>query len=93
MRPWKIPAFGSDFKKQFTVLDLGFPLRSGWLTESLRAALARFYSLELSLDRLSLEAGRLIHRSRLPLRRIDATILRELLARQAAVAAEFEDSL
>jgi hypothetical protein len=90
MRPWKVEGLGSDFKKQFRVLD---PAGSEWVNEPVRAALVRFYSLGLPLDRLSVEQSRLIHRWRLPLRRIDAARLREVLARQSEVAAAIESAL
>lgn len=90
MRPWKVEGLGSDFKKHFRVLDLA---GSSWLNERVRAAIVRFYSLPLSLDRLSVEQRLLVHRWRLPLRRINAARLREVLARQSELAAALESTL
>jgi hypothetical protein len=92
-RPRAIDPRDSDFERHFTVRDAGFPLRDGWLNDGVRGAIARFYALELPLDRLAIEQGRLIHRADLPLRRLDGAILRELLTRQASVAAALERAL
>jgi hypothetical protein len=92
-RPRVIDARGSDFERNFTVRDAGFPLRDGWLNDPVRGAIAHFYALELTLDPLAIEEGRLIHRAHLPLRRLDSAILRELLTRQVAVAAALERTL
>jgi hypothetical protein len=92
-RPRVIDPRDSDFERHFTVRDEGFPLRDGWLDDGVRGAIAHFYALELPLGPLAIERGRLIHRADLPLRRLDGAILRELLTRQAAVAAALERAL
>lgn len=79
-----------DFERCFAVNDAGYPLRDGWLNERVRRAIAHFYALELPLYLLSIEEGRLIHRSPLSLRQIDGALLRDLLARQVAVAEALE---
>lgn len=78
------------FEKHFKVNDAGYPLRDGWLNERVRTAIAHFYAVELPLYLLSIEEARLVHRSPLSLGSIDGSSLRELLTRQAAVAAALE---
>jgi hypothetical protein len=92
-RPRAVDPRDPDFEKHFPVLDAGYPLRQGWLNDRVRGAIAHFYALELPLDPLILEEGRLIHRSLLPVQRFDGTNLRELLTRQSAVAAALERAL
>jgi len=81
------------FEEDFTLIDAGYPLRAGWLTDRVRGAIASFYALELTPDPLVIEEGRLIHRAHLPVQRFDGPLLRELLTRQAAVAAALEQAL
>lgn len=92
-RPKVVDPRDPDFGKHFTVLDAGYPLRDGWLNERVRGVIAHFYALELPLDPLSIEEGRLVHRSRLLVQRFNGAILRELLTRQAAVAEALEHAL
>ncbi len=92
-RPRAIASRDSDFGRHFTVRDVGFPLRDGWLNDRVRGAIAHFYALELPLDPLAIEEGRLLHRAHVPVRRLDGAILRELLTRQVSVAAALEDAL
>lgn len=92
-RPRVVDPRDPDFEKHFSLLDAGYPLRQGWLNDRVRGAIAHFYALELPLDPLVLEEGRLLHRSLLPVRRFSRDTLRELLARQAAVAAALERAL
>jgi hypothetical protein len=91
--PRAIDPRDSEFEKHFTVLDLGYPLRQGWLNAGVRGAIAHFYALDLPRDPLAIEEGRLIHRAHVPVQRLDADILRELLTRQGAVAAALERAL
>lgn len=81
------------FEEDFTLIDAGYPLRAGWLTDRVRGAIAHFYALELPPDPLVIEEGRLVHRARGPVQRFDGPLLRELLTRQAAVAAALEQAL
>jgi hypothetical protein len=81
------------FEEDFTLVDAGYPLRAGWLTDHVRGAIAHFYALELPPDPLVIEEGRLIHRAQSPVQRFDGPLLRELLTRQAAVAAALEQAL
>jgi hypothetical protein len=83
----------SDFERHFKVHDLGYPLRPGWLNERVRRAIAHFYALELPLDSLSIEEGKLVHRASLSLRKLNVAALRELLLRQEALAAQLERAL
>ena len=83
----------SDFERHFKVHDLGYPLRPGWLSDRVRGAIAHFYALELPLDSLSIEEGKLVHRGSLSLRKLDVAELRELLLRQEALAATLERAL
>lgn len=92
-RPKAVDPRDPEFGKHFTVHDAGYPLRDGWLNERVRGVIAHFYTLELPLDPLSIEEGRLVHRARLPVRRFNGAILRELLTRQAAVAEALEHAL
>jgi len=92
-RPGAVEPRESDFEKHFAVRDAGYPLRQGWLNERTRGAIYHFYALELPPDPLGIEEGRLIHRARLPVRRLDGALLRELLTRQGAVAAALERAL
>jgi hypothetical protein len=82
-----------DFEKHFVVHDLGYPLRNGWLNDRVRGAIGHFYALELPLDQLGIEEGRLIHRAQIPLQRLDNALLREILTRQGAVADALERAL
>jgi hypothetical protein len=92
-RPGAVEPRESDFEKHFTLRDAGYPLRQGWLNDRVRGAIYHFYALELPPDPLGIEEGRLIHRAHLPVRRLDGALLRELLTRQAAVAAALERAL
>lgn len=92
-RPKAVDPDDPEFAKYFPLRDSGYPLREGWLNPRMRSAISQFYALELSLDPLLIEEGRLIHRSHLPVRRFSADDLRQLLARQSAVAAALETSL
>ena len=92
-RPGAVEPRESDFEEHFTVRDAGYPLRQGWLNDRVRGAIYHFYALELPPDPLGIEEGRLIHRAHLPVRRLDGALLRELLTRQAAVAAALERAL
>lgn len=92
-RPKVVDPRDPDFGKYFTVYDAGYPLREGWLNHQVRTAIAHFYALDLPLDPLSIEEGRLIHRALLPVKRFDNEILRELLTRQGTVAAALEQAL
>jgi hypothetical protein len=92
-RPKVVDPQDPDFGKYFTVHDAGYPLREGWLNNRVRTAIAHFYALDLPLDRLNIEEGRLIHRSFLPVKRFSGESLRELLTRQGAVAATLEQAL
>ena len=77
----------------FAVQDFGMPLRPGWLGPRVAGALAGFYALELPLAPLDVEEGRLVHRAGERLLRIEGAALRQLLERQAAVAAALERAL
>lgn len=92
-RPQVVDPQDPDFGKYFTVHDAGYPLREGWLNDRVRAAIAHFYALDLPLDPLSIEEGRLVHRSHLPVQRFSGDLLRDLLTRQGAVAAVLEQVL
>ena len=83
----------SDFEKDFSVRDSGYPLRQGWLNTRMRGAITYFYALELPLDPLGIEEGRLIHRAHVPIKRLDGVLLRDLLTRQVAVADALERAL
>jgi hypothetical protein len=83
----------TDFGSHFAIRDFGMPLREGWLGPRVRTAVGHFYALDLPLDSLSIEEGRLVHRAAAPLKRFDAAALRELLARQATVATALERAL
>jgi hypothetical protein len=98
VRPRRRPANRSDldegtFDRHFAIDDLGYPLREGWLNERMRDALYAFYSTRLPVDKLVIEKATLLHRSALPLRRFDGDTLRELMSRQAEVAAVLERTL
>jgi hypothetical protein len=67
--------------------------RERWLNNFVRRAIAHFYTLELPLDPLSIEEGKLVHRASLSLRKLDVAALRELLLRQEALAAMLERAL
>lgn len=92
-RPKVVDPQDPDFGKYFIVHDAGYPLREGWLNNRVRTAITHFYALDLPLDRLNIEEGRLIHRALLPVKRFDGGVLRELLTRQVAVAAALERAL
>ena len=92
-RPQSIDPHDPDFEKYFTVHDAGYPLRQGWLNTHVRGAIAHFYALELPLDPLGIEEGRLIHRANVPVQRLDGALLREILTRQVAVANALESAL
>lgn len=82
------------FDRAFAVGDFGYPLRDGWRTRDVRRAVAAFYAGRgPALEKLELEQGALVHRSRSLLRRLAADDLRRLLERQAGVAAALEDAL
>ncbi len=81
------------FEQDFTVVDAGYPLRAGWLDDRVRAALDHLYALDRPPDTLVIEEGRLLHRAQVPVQRFDGPLLRELLTRQAAVAAALERAL
>jgi len=80
------------FDERFSVSETGVPVRLGWLDSHVRSAITQFYESRLSLDRLVIQDGQLIHRARAPWKQFDATALRELLVRQSAVAAALESS-
>jgi hypothetical protein len=82
-----------DFERRFVVQDFGMPLRAGWLAPRVRAALAGFYALELPLAALDLEEARLVHRGGEALLGIGGDALRELLARQVALAEALERAI
>lgn len=84
---------GADFAAAFDVRDLGMPLPHGWVTERVHASLAAFYDLDLPLELLSVEEGRLVHRAPVALGAIGAETVRELLSRQGSVAAALERAL
>lgn len=88
-----IDPYDPEFEKHFTVRDSGYPPREGWLKQRVRTAIAHFYALDLRLDPLSVEEGRLVHRSHLAVKRFDGDLLRELLTRQGAVAAVLEQTV
>lgn len=92
-RPQAVDPQDPGFGKYFTVYDAGYPLREGWLNHRVRTAIAHFYALDLPLDPLSIEEGRLVHRSHLPVQRFHGDLLRDLLARQGEVAAALEQAL
>ena len=92
-RPQVVDPHDPDFGKYFTVYDAGYPLREGWLNHRVRTAIAHFYALDLPLDPLSIEEGRLVHRSHLPVQRFNGELLRDLLTRQGEVAAALEQAL
>lgn len=92
-RPKAVDPRAPDFGKYFTVYDAGYPLREGWLNHEVRSAIAHFYALDLPLDPLSIEEGRLIHRALLPVKRFSGESLRELLTRQGMVGAALERAL
>jgi len=92
-RPRAVDPDDHDFGKYFALRDAGYPLREGWLNHRTRGAIAHFYALALPLDPLVIEEARLIHRAHLPVRRLDAGSLREVLTRQAQVAAALENAL
>jgi hypothetical protein len=77
----------------FVVRDAGYPLPEGWLTPAVAAALRAFYAVAVPHERLWIEEGALLHRSRARLDRVDAPALRDLLQRQAAAAAALEQVL
>lgn len=81
------------FADHFRVRDFGYPLREGWLNGRTRRALADFYALDLPLESLNLEEARLVHRMQNPLRKIDGAGVRDLLARQVALASALEHVL
>lgn len=83
----------ADFERRFVVQDFGMPLRAGWLTPRVRAALAGFYALDLPLAALDLEEARLVHRGSERLLGVDGVALREMLARQVALAEALERAL
>jgi hypothetical protein len=83
----------AEFKENFSVRDEGYPLRTGWLTDRTRGAIYEFYRPDLPLEPLMIEEAKLVHRSRHLLRHLESGGLRELLGRQAAVAAALESSL
>ena len=82
-----------DFEGRFRIQDFGMPLRQGWLGPRVRAALAHFYALELPLAAVDVEEGRLVHRGSEALLRADGAAVRELLARQVALAEALERAL
>jgi hypothetical protein len=82
-----------DFERRFRIQDFGMPLRQGWLGPRVRAALAHFYAMDLPLAPLDLEEGRLVHRGSETLLRLGGDRLRELLARQVALAEALERAL
>lgn len=88
-----IDPYDPEFEKRFTVRDSGYPPREGWLNQRVRAAIAEFYALDLPLNPLSVEEGRLVHRSHLSVKRFSDDVLRELLVQQGAVAAVLEQVL
>jgi hypothetical protein len=92
-RPKIVDPRDPEFGKYFTVFEAGYPLREGWLNHEVRSAIAHFYALDLPLDPLSIEEGRLIHRALLPVKRFSREILRELLTRQGAMATALERAL
>lgn len=95
-RSWRrriVEADAAEFETHFEIRDAGLPLRNGWLNPGMRETIVRFFALGLSNDPLSIENARLIHRSRLALRKFDGAALRELLTRQFAVAAALERTL
>lgn len=96
VRPRARLVFGGearDFGKDFQVIDAGYPLREGWLDDRVRGAILRFYELGLPAGPLLIEEGRLLHRGPFPVERLAGERLRDLLTRQAAVAAALERAL
>lgn len=77
----------------FVVRDFGYALRNGWLSPATAQSIAAFYETDLPLDRITIEEGKLTHRSRFVLRRLNGPRLHELLSRQAALATQLERSL
>lgn len=92
-RPKVVDPRDPEFGKYFTVFDAGYPLREGWLNNDVRSAIAHFYALDLPLNLLSIEEGRLVHRSHLSVKRFNGDLLRQLLTRQGALAAAIERTL
>jgi hypothetical protein len=92
-RRTKLDPDDPGFAEHIRVRDFGYPLREGWLNARTRRALADFYALDLPLDSLNIEAARLVHRMHDPIRKIDGPGVRDLLARQVAVASALEQAL
>jgi hypothetical protein len=84
---------GADFAELFAVRDFGLPLRPGWLSPRVEAAVVAFYELDLPLGELSIEEGCLVHRMFAELGKLDGGNLREMLSRQASLAAALERRL
>ena len=76
-----------DGKADVTVRDSGYKPREGWLDDPVRDAVTSFFEASPGTEPLDIGAARLV--SRTP-GRIDAARLREIVARQQAVAAALE---
>jgi hypothetical protein len=90
-RPDSPPA--TEFQDDFSVRDADGSQVGRWLNERTRVAIHAFYAQDLSLGPISIEEGKLIHRSSgLPCS-FSGGRLRELLERQSTIAAAIESAL
>jgi hypothetical protein len=80
----------ADFDADFTVNETGSPVRERWLDAAVRAAVRAFFTPALPMASLAVDEGKLVHHASLTPNEIDATTIRALLERQAALAAALE---